>query len=196
MNNISTKNSKDDWLNFTLTVLVEKGPDALKIIPLCKLKGVSKGSFYHHFKNRAEFIELLMAYWFKKMTVDFIEQANTESSPLERLQKLDTIIAGHNLLTELHIRAWALKEPKIAEHLGFIDSQRQQYLSQCYVELGIEKLLADDIAVMAYSSFLGMQQIYPRLPIETVLRVTTLGSKKFIEDHLNSLNINNAMDRF
>lgn len=184
MNQISTKNSKNDWLDFSFNVLVEKGPDALKIIPLCELKEVSKGSFYHHFKNRAEFIDQLMAYWFKKMTIDFIEQANTESSPLERLQKLDTIIAGHNLLTELHIRAWALKEPKIAEHLGVIDTQRQQYLSQCYFELGIEKTLADDIAVMAYASFLGMQQIYPSLPIETVLRVTTLGSKTFIEEHL------------
>jgi AcrR family transcriptional regulator len=184
MNNVSANSSKDDWLNFSFSVLVEKGPDALKIISLCELKGVSKGSFYHHFKNRAEFIEQLMQYWFEKMTVEFIEQANTESSPLERLQKLDTIIAGHNLLTELHIRAWALKEPKIKEHLGVIDTQRQQYLSQCYVELGIEKALADDIAVMAYSSFLGMQQIYPALPIETVLRVTTLGSKKFIEEHL------------
>jgi len=178
------KNSKDDWLDFSLNVLVDKGPEALKIVPLCELKGVSKGSFYHHFKNRAEFIEALMHYWFEKMTLNFIEQANTESSPLERLQKLDSIIAGHYLLTELHIRAWALKDPKIAEHLGIIDTQRQQYLSQCYVDLGIDKTLADDIAVMAYSSFLGMQQIYPALPIETVLRVTSLGSKKFIEDFL------------
>ena len=183
MNQIKSKNSKDDWLNFAFKVLADKGPDALKIIPLCELKGVSKGSFYHHFTSRANFIERLMEYWLKKMTVDFIEQANTESTPLERLQKLDTIISGHNLLTELHIRSWALKEAKIAEHLAVIDTQRQQYLSQCYVDLGIEKALADDIAVMAYSSFLGMQQIYPRLSIETILRVTSLGSKKFIEDY-------------
>lgn len=184
MKNKKASNSKEDWLNFALTILVKKGPDALKIISLCEEKGVSKGSFYHHFKNRAEFIEQLMDFWFKKMTLDFIEQANTESSPIERLQKLDTIIAGHNLLTELHLRAWALKEVSIAKHLGVIDTQRQEYLAQCYVDLGIEKAMAEDIATKAYSSFLGMQQIYPKLSVETILRVTSLGSKKFLEDLL------------
>jgi len=182
MNEKTHKNSKSDWLDFALTVLVRKGPDALKIEPLCKLKGVSKGSFYHHFKNRADFIDQLMAYWFEKMTLDFIAQANTQSSPMERLEKLDTVIAGNNIEAELHIRAWALKEPKIAVHLGKIDQQRQQYLVSCYVELGMDTELAHDVATMAYSSFLGLQQIYPKPSIETILRVSALGSKTFIED--------------
>lgn len=177
-------NAKSDWLNFSLKVLVNKGPDSLKVNPLCELKGVSKGSFYHHFKNRADFIEQLMEFWYQKMTQDFIKQANTESSPLERLEKLDRVIAGNNIEAELHIRAWALKESKIADHLGKIDNQRQHYLASCYIELGMDEALAKDVATLAYSSFLGLLQIYPKPSIETVLRVSTLGSKAFLEDLL------------
>jgi len=174
------KNSQLDWLEFALDVLTKKGPDSLKIIPLCDLKGVTKGSFYHHFKNRTDFIDTLMEHWFQKMTLDFINQANTESTPLERLQKLDQVIASNSVGTEMHIRAWALKEASIATHLAKIDQQRQDYLAQCYTELGLAEGEAQDIALIAYANFLGMQQIYPRPSIETILRVTALASSTFL----------------
>jgi len=174
------RNSKNDWLDFSLSVLIEKGPEKLKIMPLCELKKVSKGSFYHHFTSRADFIDQLMTYWYEKMTVDFIAKANTESSPLARLEKLDQVISSHNIEAELHIRAWALKEPNIAKHLAKIDQQRQGYLSDCYIELGMEKAQAQDIALMAYANFLGMQQVYPRPSIADILRISALGAKTFI----------------
>ncbi len=175
-----TKNSKLDWLEFALEMLIKKGPDSLKIIPLCELKGVSKGSFYHHFKNRSEFIDTLMEHWYQKMTLDFISQANTESTPLERLQKLDQVIASNSVGAEMHIRAWALKENSIALHLEKIDKQRQDYLASCYVGLGLEKHKAQDIALMSYSSFLGMQQIHPKPSTEDILRLSAMVSGAFI----------------
>jgi AcrR family transcriptional regulator len=178
--NKESKSSQLDWLEFALKVLIKKGPESLKIIPLCELKGVTKGSFYHHFNNRNAFIDALMTHWYEKMTLDFIKQANTEDSPLERLNKLDQVIAGQNIEAEMHIRAWALKEPSISGHLEKIDQQRQGYLAQCYAELGLPKEEAEDIALMAYANFLGMQQIHPRPSIETVLRVTAMASQAFL----------------
>ncbi len=141
------KNSQIDWLEFALEVLVTKGPDSLKIIPLCELKGVTKGSFYHHFQNRDKFIDALMEHWYQKMTLDFIAQANTQESALDRLNKLDQVIASHNILAEMHIRAWALKDKSIAQHLGKIDQQRQDYLANCYLELGVEEKSAKEHSV-------------------------------------------------
>ncbi|GHG01263.1 TetR/AcrR family transcriptional regulator [Thalassotalea marina] len=173
--------AKQDWLDFALAVLKKHGPERLKIQPLCDAKGVSKGSFYHHFASRADFIEQLMEYWYQSMTVSFIEQANTKGSPLERLEKLDQVIASNKTGTELHIRAWALKTPSIRPHLEKIDKQRQAYLAECYVGLGLAPQLAEDYALMAYANFLGMQQIYPTPSIEEVLRVTTLGMKSLLK---------------
>lgn len=178
--NKENKNSQLDWLEFALDVLTKKGPDSLKITPLCDLKGVTKGSFYHHFKNRTDFIDTLMTHWYQKMTLDFISQANTQDSPMDKLNKLDQVIASNSVGTEMHIRAWALKESSIAAHLEKIDQQRQDYLAECYIELGLPKNKAQDIALMAYANFLGMQQIYPRPSIETVLRVTALASSTFL----------------
>lgn len=174
------KYTQQQWLDFALNVLIKKGPESLKITPLCDLKGVTKGSFYHHFQNRAVFIEKLMNYWFEKMTLDFIKQANTEATPLERLQKLDQVIASNDIEAEMHIRAWALKEPSIGQYLMQIDNQRRDYLAQCYIGLGLEKNQANDIALMSYANFLGMQQIHPKPDIESVLRVSAMAAKAFL----------------
>lgn len=179
------KNNKLDWLTFALDVLIEQGPEAIKIAKLCDLKGVTKGSFYHHFTNRAAFIESLMSHWYETTTIAFIEQANTEHSALEKLQKLDKVIATNNTGAEIHIRAWALKEPQISEHLGKIDTQRRNYLAQCYCELGLTESRAKDVALLAYSNFLGMQQINPKPSIEENLRVSAMAAKAFLPEPLD-----------
>ena len=184
MSDIETTKAKEDWLMFALKILMEQGPEQIKIGPLCEQKGVTKGSFYHHFKNRAVFINELMQFWYHKMTLDFIAQANTETNPMERLEKLDKVIAQNHFGAETHIRAWALKEHVIKEYLAKIDNKRQQYLADCYSDMGLDESLAKDLALMAYANFLGMQQIHPTPSIETVLRVTTMGSKTFLEKEL------------
>lgn len=177
-----TEQNREEWFKVALSVLIDKGPDALKIEPLCRLKGVSKGAFYHHFTNRAAFIDQLMTYWFNSMTSAFIEQANTQESPIERLEKLDTLIASHNIEAELHIRAWSLKDANIAQHLALIDQHRQAYLADCYQDLGLQATLAQELATSTYASFIGLQHIHPKLPIQRILEISTLASKAFIKN--------------
>ncbi|ESP91428.1 TetR/AcrR family transcriptional regulator [Pseudoalteromonas luteoviolacea] len=180
MTNYHISETKKDWLEFALKVLMKNGPEQLKIQPLCDKKGVSKGSFYHHFASRSDFIEQLMEYWYQSMTVNFIQQANQAATPIERLEKLDKVIASHNTEAELHIRAWALKTPSIKAHLEKIDQQRIAYLAECYLGLGLEEQAAADHAMMAYANFLGMQQIHPTPDTEEVLRITALGMKSLL----------------
>ena len=44
----------------------------------------------------------------------------------------------------------------------------------------MDKDQAQDIALMAYANFLGMQQIHPKPSMETVLRVSAMASKVFM----------------
>jgi len=174
--------TREDWLDFALKQLVSFGPSVLTIAKLCEQLKVTKGSFYHHFSNRNDFISQLMAHWYQTTTLDFIKIANEGSSPLERLQRLDQVIAASNIEAERHIRAWALREPSIVTHLEQIDEQRCQYLAQCYQGLGFDAENACDIATLTYSNFLGMLFIYPQPSIDTALRISALTSKVLIEN--------------
>lgn len=175
----TTERSKASWLDFALKQLVEKGPDSLRVSVICEAKGVTKGSFYHHFKNRQDFIDQLMKHWHQTLTMALIEQADTALGPLERLEKLDQVIAETNIEAEMHIRAWALKDPSIAPYLAEVDQHRQQYLKQCYIELGVNSVLADDIAMISYAQFLGLLQLYPKPDNDTMLRLSGMVSRQF-----------------
>lgn len=178
------KLSKEDWLDFALQVLIKSGPEQLKIMSLCTLKNVTKGSFYHHFKNRDEFIEQLMEHWFNKTTLQLISLANQADSPYERLEQLDQMLAVTDIEAEMHIRAWALKNNQVASHLGVIDSHRQGYLQECYVGIGLQLSLARDLAMASYATFLGMLQMYPHQDKDTCLRISSLMGRKILEEYL------------
>jgi len=182
--NKKVNKEKGQWLDFALNVLVKDGPESLKIEPLCRRMKVTKGSFYHHFTNRMSFVDELMQHWLEKTTTSFILQANQEHTGIAKLEKLDQIIASQNIDAEVHIRAWALREPHIAVYLEKIDELRQGFLSQCYQEIGMPEPQAKQVALLTYASFLGLLQVHPKPSIEQCLQVSTLSSKNLLKDYL------------
>lgn len=179
-----TNKEKSQWLELALEVLVKNGPDALKIDPLCARLKVTKGSFYHHFKSRGRFIDELMQHWLEKTTLNFIAIAEQEASGLAKLEKLDQVIASQNIEAEVHIRAWALREPGICAVLEKIDHLRQSFLATCYQEIGMPPAQAEQVALLSYASFLGLLQVYPRPTMTTCLEISALSSKSLLKDYI------------
>ena len=89
---------------------------------------------------------------------------------------------GADIEAEMHIRAWALTEKAIISHFEKIDQQRRAYLQQCCTELGMEPMLAQDVAMIAYTNFLGMQQLYPKPSLEKAKRLGELSFNKFVKE--------------
>ncbi|MCG7561561.1 TetR/AcrR family transcriptional regulator [Pseudoalteromonas sp. McH1-42] len=176
--------ARQGWLAFALKTLISSGPDALTIDRLCARKKVTKGSFYHHFKNRQAFVDALMTYWYEQATTRLIAIADTQPCPLTRLERLDEAIAATDIEAELHIRAWALKDASIQHHLSTIDTQRQHYLKTCYLELGLDQTRAEHLATTSYASFLGLQQLYPRLSVQDCLALSSQQAKTQLKELL------------
>ncbi|MEM9303376.1 MAG: TetR family transcriptional regulator, partial [Pseudomonadota bacterium] len=65
---MSERLTPTDWLDFGLTMLAEHGHGALKADVLATAKGVSRGSFYWHFKNLKDFHVRLLAHWRESTT--------------------------------------------------------------------------------------------------------------------------------
>ena len=58
-----TKLTRKKWLEFSLELLIKEGNTKLRIDNLVRSMGVTKGSFYWHFKNRDDFILSLVKHW-------------------------------------------------------------------------------------------------------------------------------------
>mgnify|MGYP001818805485 CR=1 FL=1 len=128
----------ETWLESALEALATKGPQVLAVEKLCRQLGVSRGSFYWHFKNRAEFVQRLAEFWdarFTRAIRDIVAAAPV--GPAERLMLLiDTIQDLDIIRFDVPIRAWANTEPLAAEVVKQSDATRYRFVRSQFEELG------------------------------------------------------------
>src|SRR5262249_6512544 len=57
------RRTQDDWMRAARLALLRRGPDGVRVEPLARELGVTKGSFYWHFRDRAGLMEALLREW-------------------------------------------------------------------------------------------------------------------------------------
>ncbi|TGK10839.1 TetR/AcrR family transcriptional regulator [Leptospira stimsonii] len=155
--------SAEHWILAGLDLLYHKGEESLTIESLCKKLKLTKGSFYHHFKNREYFSQRLLNYWEKHFTDEIIRKAGEESTPQARLKILRSLTLALPKNTERAIRSWAFRNPKVKKIQERVDSKRIAFLKNAYWELSKDRRQADQKAKLAYAIFVGVEMILPSL---------------------------------
>ena len=155
----NVKKPKDTWLDEGLKILEESGPGSLTIDNLVLHTGKTKGSFYHHFKNRNKYIEALLAHYEAKVTVEILHEVNKASGKIERLKKLTKLVFQISSKLELVIRAWALYEPLVKKIQDRIDQKRLDHLKNIYLSSCVNESQAQTMALRNYSIYIGLQQL-------------------------------------
>jgi len=54
--------TREDWVRAGLTKLAESGIHEVRVKVLAKALKISKGSFYHHFRDRKELLDSMLDY--------------------------------------------------------------------------------------------------------------------------------------
>lgn len=149
--------NRDDWLSLALETLSKQGKSRLTIDRLVADLGVTKGSFYWHFENRADFIQQLLEHWAKKFTYEVVDETNAiEGGARERLYGLMELLTRNDASRyDVAVRAWAAQEPAVAIVVRRVDMTRLGYVKSLFRELGFE---GDDLtirsrAVLYWTSF-------------------------------------------
>ena len=132
--------TKKKWLELALDILVIEGNTNLRIDHLVQCMVVTKGSFYWHFKDRAEFIRNLLEYWAEVSTEVVVEHmSEIQGSAEVRLFELMRFITKKDLTQyDIAIRAWALMEPQVAYIVKNTDEQRISFIQNLFQEMGFE----------------------------------------------------------
>ena len=78
--------SKTKLLDAALYVIRAKGYTATRVEDICEAAGVTKGSFFHHFKSKDDLALAAVAHW-RAMTENFFAAAtyHRHADPLDRL---------------------------------------------------------------------------------------------------------------
>jgi len=177
---------KEDWIKKSLELVSTFGIEVLKIDSLSKELKVTKGSFYHHFKNQKEFTFQLLDFWYKDLTLHPIEELNKLSDPYAQLEILDSVIFSKDLNIERHFRAWALTNPFVAKFIEPIDKIRIETLKTIYLRIFLKRS-EKEITLLAqytYSQLIGQLFILPDFSIEKQKELEEFMFQQILKDEL------------
>ena len=160
-----------DWIDFALTTLAREGFDALKADVLARRIGVSRGSFYWHFRDLGTFHTSVITQWRQLATEAIIAGLERHESREQRLDALLRRGFGHDAVLEIRMRTWADNNAEAARALKDIDRRRREYLERLLVEAGISPPLAATRAQLLYWTYLGAAVSRSRLTGEQLDRI-------------------------
>ncbi len=147
--------TKTGWLDHGLKVLAASGFGGLKAEPLAAALGVSRGSFYWHFHDIAEFHAQLLGRWRTRTTDWVIKDLEQGASGSKRLQRLMRMALSSDDRLERAVRAWASHSAGIADAVAGVDQARIQYLTRLLHLAGVPADRAPARAAFLYWAYLG-----------------------------------------
>jgi AcrR family transcriptional regulator len=146
--------------------MAEGGIDAVAVEPLARRLGVTKGSFYWHFKDRRALLETTLERWEEESTVARISASRRISDPRKRLIRLgeevfgdapDVVEFGKVFLdrgVELAISD-AADDDIVRPFLRRVTEHRIGYLEESFRELGLPTEEARHRAILIYAAYAG-----------------------------------------
>lgn len=143
----------ETWIDAATEVLVDRGIDHVRVDVLATQLGVTRGSFYWHFRDREDLLRRVLEAWRNRTTVQLTRRLRLAGQDA-RSQLRDVISLPHRgraaaraARIELAIRAWARRDQIARAAVDEADQQRIAYHGQIFESLGFEP---DEAALRAF----------------------------------------------
>jgi AcrR family transcriptional regulator len=157
--------TRHDWIVAATEMLVDQGIDAVRIDVLAKRMGMTRGSFYWHFKSREDLLRSVLQAWREWSTRGLTSRLESASAdPREQLRDVLSLpfrgrAAARAARIELAIRAWARRDALARQFVDESDASRIAYAAQIFSSLGFSAEEARHRAVMAYGLDVACSQL-------------------------------------
>ena len=148
---------RSSWIEEGLRALAAGGPDAVRIEPLAKALGVSRGGFYWHFEDRRALLGEMLGRWERAATDDVIERVERQGGDARaKLRRAGALTFSEELLPiDLAVRAWSRHDPAVAERLRSVDNRRMDYLRTLFGTFCSDPAEVEARSMLAFSLMIG-----------------------------------------
>ncbi len=134
--------SQTDWIMAARDALISGGVHAVKVDLISSRLKITRGSFYWHFKSRAELLGALLELWESQNTKPFEEVA--QGADMDAVQKFADMVRlwleekDFDPAFDSAVRDWARSDPSVAKRIASIDTLRMSLLEKVFREMGYE----------------------------------------------------------
>ena len=153
----------ETWIDIGLRTLKNEGLGKFSVEAIARKVGVTKGSFYWHFKDRDEFFKAIVDYWLEKqhkLIEDYAQHgaANPQQQLWDIMQDLLRSDAEHDVA----MRSWVQHYEYAHKAVKQVDKLRLDYLESLFKKMGLNKDGAKLRAQMLYFYQVGEQAVLIR----------------------------------
>lgn len=160
-----TQLDPDRWVETAIDVLAREGISGLRVEVLAKRCGVTKGSFYWHFKDRQALLDAVLERWKAGRIVD-IEKTTAAARGNEREQlhyAIEVYGASRNqkgMSIELAVRDWARHDIRAAAVVESVDLYRLECTRKLFVAAGMSDAEAKSRSLLLYACVFGLSLMH------------------------------------
>lgn len=153
--------SATDWEHGALAMIAEEGIASLAIEALARRLGVTKGSFYWHFKNRDALLDAALERWEGDDTRALEQHIGAVGdNPRERLGALFRWVSGETQPHRIYAALLqALDHPRVRPLMTRVSQRRMGLLEAAFRQAGLAPDNARHRARLTYAAYVGFLQL-------------------------------------
>ena len=147
----------ESWVEAATAVLIDQGIDHVRVDTLAGQLGVTRGSFYWHFRDREDLLRRVLQAWADSTTAQLTRRLQgARDNPQQQLRDVISLpfrgrAAARAARIELAIRAWARRDEMARQVIDESDANRLAYHAQVFEALGFASAEARARAFLLYS---------------------------------------------
>ncbi len=147
--------TREDWIRVATQALRRGGVATVRVEPIAAVLKVTKGSFYWHFRDRADLLDALVGAW-EAETRWLVEQAGVAGSPHARLRRyFELVAATRHYPPDSEMLAWARHDAAVARRVLATEERRLAFLRRQFEVAGLARGEAVRRARLAYLATQG-----------------------------------------
>lgn len=145
------------WVSAGFTALIRGGAEGVRVEPLARDLGVTKGSFYWHFADREALLDAIVAAWEEVATSNIIERVEAVGEDAKgRLRALIAITtSGRGDKLESAMRGWGATNERVGKVVMRVDARRESYVIGLFQQMGFDETVASARTRILYLTLIG-----------------------------------------
>ena len=129
---------RHEWVEGAIDALADEGVAGMCVESLAKRFGVTKGSFYWHFKDRQDLVDAVLQTWKEDRIGDADSAVQAAQAREQLLQIID--VDGRDrkdVAIELAVRDWARRDAQAGAVVEAVDHYRLESANRLFVACGL-----------------------------------------------------------
>lgn len=183
--------SRDAWLDAASHAIAEGGFDNVRVLLLAKKLGVTRGSFYWHFKDHQDLIVSFLQRWRDRRLRDLESwkpRGGDVQTELRRIMHMLLTETGRHvwrMRVELAVRDLARRDSLAAQVVAEVDRARVAQNAAVLEMIAEDPSGAEDLALLLYVATMGAQLVMtgPAADAATAARIERLMGNLVLEWH-------------